>query len=150
TALTLALLLAGTAASQEAKKPPSPEALQFFETKVRPLLVEQCHKCHGEKKQRGSLRLDSLTAILEGGDQGAALVPGHPEKSLIIKAISHEDKDLKMPPENKLTREQIEHFKQWIKLGAPWPGGAKEPVAKRNEALVTAKDREHWSFRPIS
>ena len=98
-------------------------ALQFFENKVRPILVENCFSCHGEKKQRGGLRLDSLAAMLEGGDQGPAIVPGQPEKSLLVKGISHEDKDFKMPPTKKLAREQIADLTNWVKIGAPWPGG---------------------------
>src|SRR5262245_56250182 len=81
---------------QEPAKPP-PAALQFFEIKIRPVLAENCFQGHGEKKQRGSLRLDSLATILEGGDQGPAIVPGHPEKSLLVKAIGYEDKEFKMP-----------------------------------------------------
>src|ERR1700716_878993 len=92
----------------EPKKPLSAQAVQFFEAKIRPLLVEHCFKCHGDvKKPKAGLRLDSLGAMLTGGDQGPALVPGHPEKSLLIKAIGYDDKELKMPPSKKLARAQI-------------------------------------------
>jgi len=136
--------------AQEAAKP-SPAAIQFFESKVRPVLAENCFSCHGDKKQRGSLRLDSLAAILEGGDQGPALVPGHPEKSLIAKAITHDDKDFKMPPTKKLAREQIADLTNWIKMGAPWPGGSKTsaPVARKGEKPITAEERAHWAFQPV-
>src|SRR5262249_8650487 len=119
----VAVVAAHRVHAQDAK--PSPAALQFFESKVRPLLAENCFQCHGEKKQRGSLRLDSLATILEGGDQGPAIVPGHPEKSLLVKAISHTDPDFKMPPTKKLSREQIADLTNWIKMGAPWPAGGK-------------------------
>src|SRR4051794_16133509 len=127
--LTLAVIAGAlrTVHGQQAAKSsaPSPEAVQFFEAKVRPVLVENCFSCHGEKKQRGGLRLDSRSAILEGGDQGPAVVPGEPEKSLLVKAIGHEDKDLKMPPNKKLAKEQVADLTRWVKLGAPWPGADK-------------------------
>jgi hypothetical protein len=135
----------------EAKKPLSPQAVQFFETKVRPVLVEHCFKCHGDiKKPKADLRLDSRDGMLTGGDQGPALAPGHPEKSLLIKAIAYDDKDLKMPPSKKLTRDQVADLTEWVKLGAPWPGAGK-PAApvRKGESAVTDKDREHWSFRPV-
>src|SRR5262249_17307428 len=71
---------------------PDPAAVQFFEQKVRPLLTENCFECHSAKKQRGGLRLDSLASALTGGDQGPALVPGQPDRSLLIKAVRHEDR----------------------------------------------------------
>jgi hypothetical protein len=129
---------------------PSPAAVQFFETKVRPILAENCYRCHGEKKQRGELRLDSLAAALEGGGRGPALVPGHPEKSLLIKAIGHDDKDLKMPEDKKLPREQIDVLTQWIRMGAPWPGADKAAGGpKKGEFVISDKDRGHWSLQPV-
>jgi mono/diheme cytochrome c family protein len=145
-----ALVAANQVHAQDAAKP-SPAASQFFESKVRPLLAENCFQCHGDKKQRGSLRLDSLASILEGGDQGPALVPGHPEKSLLVKAISHADPDFKMPPTKKLSREQIADLTNWIKLGAPWPGGAKAVASapRKEEKAITAEERAHWAFQPV-
>ena len=129
---------------------PSPAAVKFFETKVRPLLAQSCFRCHGEKKQRGDLRLDSLAAALQGGGRGPALVPGYPEKSLLIKAIGHEDKDLKMPEDKKLPREQIDVLTQWIQMGAPWPGADKVAAApKKGEFVISDKDRAHWSLQPV-
>src|SRR5262249_30689108 len=97
----VALLLAfALAAPIRGGEPLSPEAISFFESKVRPVLVENCYKCHGTSKQKGGLRLDSRAAILAGGDQGKVVVPGSPEKSLFVKAIRY-DGDLKMPPAKK-------------------------------------------------
>src|ERR1700732_2185321 len=98
--LVLAGWLVGTPApAGDAKKPLSPQAIQFFETRIRPVLVEHCFKCHGDvKKPKADLRLDSRGAMLSGGDQGPALVPGQPKKSLLIKAITYADQELKMPP----------------------------------------------------
>src|SRR6516165_897070 len=77
-----------------ADKPVTPQATQFFEARIRPVLAENCFKCHGQAKQKNGLRLDSRAGILTGGDQGPAIVPGEPDKSLLIKAISYAD-DLK-------------------------------------------------------
>src|SRR5688572_20345739 len=88
--ITLGLLSATAGfAAPEQPAPPSPEAAAFFESKVRPLLTENCFKCHGDKKQKGNLRLDSLAAVRAGGDRGPVVVPGQPEKSLLIKAIDY-------------------------------------------------------------
>jgi hypothetical protein len=145
----LAVAVGALHAQDDAK--PSPAALQFFEQKVRPVLTEHCWSCHGDKKQRGGLRLDSRAAVLEGGDRGPAAVPGHPEKSLLAKGIGYEDPDFKMPPTKKLSREQIADLKNWIKLGAPWPAGGAAVAAPRKgeDKQITAEDRNHWSFRPL-
>lgn len=79
------------------------EHAKFFESKVLPLLAENCQGCHGEKKQKGGLRLDSAEAVRKGGKDGAILVAGKPEESKIILAVSYNDKDLQMPPEDRLT-----------------------------------------------
>src|SRR5437868_1746450 len=83
----------------------------FFETKIRTLLAERCLECHGEKKQKGGLRLDSKSGWEKGGESGTALVPGKPEESLLIKAISYLDKDLQMPPKKQLAPEEVAMLK---------------------------------------
>lgn len=129
----------------------SPTASQFFETKIRPVLVESCFKCHGAGKQKGGLRLDSLAGLLTGGDRGPALAPGQPEGSLLIKAISYSDPELKMPPSKKLPPQQIADLTQWIKMGAPWPGSdnVEAPTTRRGEFQITERDRAHWAFQSI-
>src|SRR4051812_30202811 len=78
----------------------------FFETRIRPLLIENCYECHSaEKKTKGGLRLDSREGWAKGGDSGPALVPGQPEKSLVMKAVRYEDPDLQMPPKRRLSSE---------------------------------------------
>lgn len=132
-------------------KPPAitPEQERFFEAKIRPVLVEACLKCHGDKKQSGGLRLDSRSALLAGGDTGPAIVPGDAGKSLLIKAISHAG-ELKMPPSKKLPREKIDDLTRWIAQGAPWPGTDRETGPVRKVGLqVTDRDRQHWAFRPV-
>jgi hypothetical protein len=130
---------------------PSPQAIQFFETKVRPVLAENCFKCHGSDKQKGGLRLDSRVAILKGGDQGPVIVAGQPAQSLLIKAIGYEDEP-KMPPSKKLPKELIADLTQWVKMGAPWPAADHAPAAaavRRGEFQLTARDRAHWAFQPV-
>src|SRR5262245_5196166 len=120
---------------------------EFFERKVRPLLVERCHKCHTGKKVRGKLRLDSRAALLKGGETGPAVVPGEPDKSLLIKAVRYEGEP-KMPPRTKLTDGEIADLVAWVKSGAPWPGGRAKP-AVGPEPFDFEKRRRHWSFQPV-
>jgi mono/diheme cytochrome c family protein len=146
--LLFALVLLPSAALAQDKKP-TPQAVQFFESKVRPVLVDNCFECHSGKKHRGGLSLESLSAILEGGDQGPAIVPGHPEKSLLVKAINHDGKT-KMPPppkNKKLNRDEIDALTQWVRMGAPWPGSDKTP--RKGEFVISAKDRAHWAYQPV-
>src|SRR6059036_2103625 len=113
--------LAGLSVTYEpARVEPGPpgadrSAIEFFETKIRPLFLENCSPCHGAKRQRGGLRLDSAEAILRGGDRGAAVVPGDSGKSLLIQAIRYADQDLQMPPKGKLSDPQIADLTRWIK-----------------------------------
>lgn len=150
--LSLAALVAfgvvSAVSAQDAKKP-TPAAIQFFESKVRPVLVEHCYECHADKKHRGGLRVDSLAALLVGGDQGPAIVLEHPEKSLLIRAINHESPQLKMPKNKKLRRDDIDALTQWVKMGAPWPGGDKAAPVKKGEFTITDKDRAHWAYQPV-
>ncbi len=111
-----------TAARADGPKPaetPSPEAVEFFETRVRPILVERCVNCHGPKKQSGGLRLDSREAMIKGGDTGPAVVPAKAEESLIIQAISYRHDELKMPPKGKLPDTDVAFLTRWVALGAP-------------------------------
>ncbi len=142
----LALLLAGlwlggTTGNSAADKQPSAEQVRFFETSIRPVLAEHCYSCHGPKKQRVDLRLDSRDAILKGGASGPAAVPGQPEKSLLLKAVRHVDAELKMPPDRKLSDRQIADLTRWVRLGLPYP---QEKVV--GQGNTEAKD--FWAFQP--
>lgn len=101
----------------------SPAAITFFEEKIRPVLAEQCFKCHSAKatKLKGGLRLDTRAGLLKGGDTGPAVTPAEPGGGLLLKSIRHTDKDLKMPPETKLPDDVIAHFEKWVKAGAAFP-----------------------------
>src|SRR6266481_3860912 len=106
----LILSLGSPALSAPPAKPPSREAVELFEKTVRPILVEKCQSCHGPTKQRGGLRLDSQAGLLKGGDSGAVVVPGQPDKSLLLRAVRHEAEPnaRNMPPKEKLSPRSIE------------------------------------------
>ncbi|MBL9195387.1 MAG: PSD1 domain-containing protein [Opitutaceae bacterium] len=125
------------------------EHLIFFENEIRPLLAKRCYECHGEKKQKGDLRLDHLTRMLAGGASGPALVRGQPESSLLIEAIRYQTEDLQMPPKEALPPAEVALLEKWIAMGAPWP----ESDAVRTDADergFTAEDRAFWFFQPLS
>jgi hypothetical protein len=120
----------------------------FFEKEVRPVLVNRCFDCHGEKKKKGSLRMDDISFIKEGGDSGPALVPGNPGESLMIKAIHRTDPDFEMPPKEALPPNEIAVLEKWVKLGAPWPANAGRPAV--DQFGFTAAARAFWSFQPLA
>ncbi len=143
----LALVL-GAPAAGAADPAPERTGIEFFEKKVRPVLVESCHACHSAgKKKRGGLLLDSRATLLKGGDTGPAVVPGDPEKSLLIQAIRYKD-ELRMPQRTKLPDAQIADLVAWVKMGAPWPDGG-EVVKAGPDTFDFEKRRRHWSFQPL-
>ncbi len=123
------------------------QQLEFFEAKIRPVLVERCYECHSAESKilRGGLQLDSRAAGLQGGDSGPAIVPGHPEDSLLIEALRHET--LEMPPEEKLPAEVIADFEAWISQGAIDP--RDEVLAGRLQPVDWDAASRHWAFQPI-
>src|SRR5688572_29028118 len=106
-----------SAQTPSAAQTPTAEQTEFFERRVRPLLVEHCYRCHSRdaKRVRGELLLDTKGGLLKGGASGPALVVGAPDKSLLIQAVRHTG-DLRMPPDSKLTPEQIADLTAWIKM----------------------------------
>ena len=122
--------------------------IDFFETKIRPVLIEHCYSCHAADAKiiRGGLLVDSRDGLLEGGDSGPAVVPGEAEKSLLLSALKHES--LEMPPDRKLPDAVIADFQLWIARGAV------DPRDKGNAALPRGVDFEaaksHWAFQPIA
>ncbi|MCI0457504.1 MAG: DUF1549 domain-containing protein, partial [Gemmataceae bacterium] len=147
-ALPLAcLLLLPTPATAD----PTPEGVEFFEKKIRPVLIEHCHGCHSTqaKKVRGGLLLDSRESILKGGDSGPAIVPGEPGKSRLIEAIGYTNTDLQMPPKAKLPDVVIADLTAWVKMGAPWPKDAVVKGGRKYEFDLLQRKREHWAWQPV-
>ena len=133
------------------------EQLDFFEGKIRPILADNCYKCHSQEKNKnkGGLTLDTRDALLKGGDSGAAIKPGDPEASLLIKAINYLDKDTAMPPKNgggggKLADKDIAALTEWVKMGAPDPRLA--PANGRIVKLSGLNDNAklHWAYQPLA
>jgi hypothetical protein len=118
--------------------------IEFFEKQIRPVLVEHCSECHGAEKQEAGLRVDSLARLLEGGDNGPAIVPFAPLKSLLVQAIRHED-DLAMPPEEKLADLEIAGIEQWIRDGAIWPSEDNQA----NQSTIAEAAKSHWAFQRV-
>ena len=135
------LILAGT--TSRAEETFSPEQVEFFESQIRPLLVEHCQKCHGPDKEQAGLRLDSRAAALIGGENGPSITPKHTETSLLIQAVRYNG-DTQMPPDGKLSDEQIAALEKWVAMGAPWPASTSLPDAEK-----LAKQQNHWAFQPV-
>ena len=140
--VALCLLAERGLQADEAQK----ERLRFFETKVRPLLVEHCYECHGAKKQESALRLDTVDGILEGGAAGPTVVPNEPDESLILLALSYRDDDLQMPPDGKLPDDKIAAIRRWIEEGATLPN-AGSPRPRRGK-IDLEEARKFWAFQP--
>ncbi len=152
----LACALPAGAADADKPAPASPEAVQFFESKIRPLLADNCFRCHGPAKQRGGLRLDNRSDLLTGGDNGKDVIPGDVDNSLLLQAVAQTNPDLKPmppPPNARLSAQQIADLTQWVKMGAPWPGQEKTVASvstiRRGKFEISDKDRAHWAFQPV-
>ena len=126
--------------------------VEFFEKRIRPLLVERCYECHSAeaKKIKGGLRLDTREGLLKGGDAGPALVPGDPDKSRLIEAVRYKNQDLQMPPKSPLRPEQVRDLEQWVKLGAPDPRTPSAKVADNKRVINIEEGRKFWSFQPLA
>lgn len=147
------------------------EQIEFFETKVRPVLANECFSCHAANgRTKGDLSLDSITGFLTGGASGPALVPGDPDASLFIEAIRYEDPGFSMPPKNKLSADEVRDLETWVRMGAPWPDEGQPEMVEMSPVMMDAADgeiggdaasslnrdidmdagREFWSFRPVN
>jgi len=151
----LIALLSAAAGLADAGFATPDEGIRFFEEKIRPVLAEKCYSCHsaGAKKLKGALQVDHLEHLIAGGETGPSVVAGNPEESLLIEAISYSNRDLQMPPKEKLAPAIVDDFRRWIESGAPWP---EEPVPLAGgdsapEAFDLDKRRaEHWCWKPLS
>jgi len=130
------------------------DSLDFFEKRVRPILDEHCYACHSgrSEKLKAGLRVDTREHLLAGGDTGPAIVPGHPEQSLLMRAVSYEDPDLQMPPKTRLSASAVADLKQWIAQGAVWPASISSPSPsgpKKSGFSVAQRRAQHWAWKPI-
>jgi hypothetical protein len=147
--------------------PAAAQSADFFEARVRPVLAANCYDCHADG-QMGGLRLDSREGLLKGGRSGPALLPGDPDKSLLIQAVRQTSETLKMPKGGRLKPDEIEALSEWVRAGAIWPASAAASVATTTAAAATAgkpssaettpsapaymikpEQRAFWSFQPI-
>jgi mono/diheme cytochrome c family protein len=126
---------------------PTPEQIEFFEKHIRPVLAEHCYACHGPQKQRGGLRLDTAAGMQRGSSTGPVVVPGQPERSLLLQAVRQEG-EVKMPPppRPKLSPQAIADLTTWVKMGAPWPAEKTAVVAAPSFEEAA---RKHWAFQPL-
>src|SRR5579871_2530389 len=153
--LTAALLLTPTAPSVAADPtPPTPQQIDFFEKKIRPVLTEHCYQCHSadaekNKKLKGSLFLDTRDGLLKGGDSGPAIVPGKAAESMLVKTLHYAAGEVQMPPKGKVSEAVIADFEKWENMGAPDPrvaaGGPKKQIGMSIEA-----GRNFWSYKPVT
>ena len=125
-----------------------PEKIEFFEKKIRPLLVDNCYNCHSANTNaKGGLRVDDRNGLINGGSSGAAVVPGKPADSLLIQAVKHDG--LEMPPKKRLSDDQIADLTKWVADGAAWPRvEITIPLGKSNEKYEKLR-REHWAWQPL-
>jgi mono/diheme cytochrome c family protein len=131
---------------------PTKEQAEFFEGKIRPILSENCYKCHSVEKgkAKGGLTLDTRAGTLKGGENGKVIEPGAPEKSPLITAVGYDDPDLQMPPKGeKLSKDQIALLTQWVKMGAPDPR-KDDAGTKAKLSGLTDTARHHWAYQPVT
>lgn len=129
------------------------EDFSFFESKIRPVLASSCYDCHAAEKQKGGLRLDWRDGLLKGGKLGPAIVPGDPEKSLLIQAIAHTHAELKMPKSgDALSQKTVDAFREWIRSGAPDPRDRppSEGAAESGDwAAALSLRKQWWCWQPL-
>jgi cytochrome c553 len=130
--------------------------IEFFEKRIRPLLSQQCYKCHSttSEKLKANLYLDSRQGALQGGDTGPAVVPGHPEKSLLIEAVKYTNDDMQMPPKNRLPANVVADLVKWVQMGAPWPQETIVATPKPAGSIGPTANyerlrHEHWAWQPL-
>lgn len=155
-ALLLLLALTTSVCAEDKDKPATAKTfaaadLEFFEAKVRPILVKRCYECHSAEKAdpQGGLRLDSHAAAMKGGDTGKAIVPGDPKKSLLIDTINYGEL-YQMPPKNKLPPEEIAILTTWVEKGAPWTPETEKSGANAKVFDLAARKKAHWCWQPVA
>lgn len=125
--------------------------VEFFESKVRPILANHCYECHSAGKARGGLELDSRDGVRKGGDSGNVIVEREPDKSLLIEAVRYQNSNLQMPPKNRLPQTDVDALEKWVSLGAPDPRKqAAGSTAPAPTGMSIEEGRQFWSFRSVS
>jgi hypothetical protein len=139
-------LLVATLSMPAAAAGPTAAQLQFFENRVRPVLANNCYKCHSEKaaKVKGGLLLDTRDGVLKGGENGPVMIPGDPEQSSLVKAIRYHDPDLQMPPNKQLSDDDVAVLVNWVKMGAPDPR-----VLAIGTNTYAESGRKHWAWQRV-
>jgi hypothetical protein len=148
-AVTLSLVVAADLATGE-----SAADSNFFERRIRPVLVEHCYECHSEQtgEQQGGLLLDRQSGWLEGGDTNKAVIPGEPDSSLLIAAVRYQQEELQMPPDEQLSSDLIKLLESWVKRGAPGPAddmGETEFSRLGDQPQLFSQAENHWAFQPL-
>ena len=147
---TLATVAVGIAQETPPRNALAPEKLEFFESKVRPILVQRCYECHSGQESNGGLRLDYREGLLKGGDSGPALQADEPQGSLLLRAIRYQNADLQMPPSGKLDASEIEVLETWVAQGAfdpraDLPSGSSD----KPQGMSIQDGRNFWSMMPL-
>lgn len=153
--LPVLVLAIATCLVAEAAAAPADSGPAFFEKSIRPVLVKHCYECHSaDADAKGNLQagllLDTRQGLLSGGESGPAIVPGAPDKSLLIGALKYQSYE--MPPTGRLPAGVIADFVKWVEMGAPDPRDAalaSAPTPRRTAFEITAEDRRHWAFQPL-
>jgi len=146
----LIFFVLGTVGALAQEKPLTRAQVDFFEKKIRPVLVENCYKCHSAKseKVKGELLLDTKASARKGGESGPAVVPRDLKKSLLIEAVRWTNDDLQMPPKKKLSAAQIMDLERWVQMGAPDPRTGGGVTAIKRDIDIEA-GKKFWAFQPI-
>ncbi|HYM13744.1 MAG TPA: PSD1 and planctomycete cytochrome C domain-containing protein [Bryobacterales bacterium] len=126
----------------------STDPVDFFKSRVRPILINHCYACHTNLKM-GGLQLDSREHVLQGGNSGAVVLPGNPDQSLLIRAVSYTHERLRMPPQGKLADEQIADLRTWVASGVHWAEASSPVSVKSAEYVITPEQRKFWAFQPV-
>lgn len=148
--LLLTMLSSTTLAIQDEEQQEefTAQQLEFFESKVRPILVNRCYECHSGERTEGGLSLESRKAILHGGDYGPAIEVGDPDESLIIDAVNYGD-FYEMPPKSKLPQEEIDILTRWVEDGAAWPATDDIAISNGEEFDIEILKEQHWCWEAV-
>ncbi len=124
----------------------TPEAVNFFEKRIRPVLAKHCHTCHNPELRTAGLDLTTAEGFKQGGQSGSLVSVGEPQESRLLRVVNHQE-SVRMPPTGKLLDQEIVDFRTWVQLGAPWPDASETKVAQK--AKLSEHQENLWAFQPI-